>query len=260
LNYVTMVGDVNPKAYDRLSGIYNFAGYPSCFFDGGYRVFVGGSSNQASYTTRISQSGARVVPPLDLLTVVKWQGSNTIEVKVRIGNGVPANVGPPDPTISSGPTQSAPNTSCEFESSVVDPDNDEMYYRFDWGDGSTSDWMGPFASGAKATASHSWQAIGDYDVRVQAKDEWDAETAWSAAYPITVQCCAGLRGNVDNDPADAVDIGDLVYLVEYSFSGGPAPYCLEEADVNGDGAIDIGDLVFMVEYSFSGGPAPLSCP
>ena len=73
-------------------------------------------------------------------------------------------------------------------------------------------------------------------------------------------CCAGSRGNVDNDPGDAVDIGDLVYMVEYSFAGGPAPVCEEEADVNGDSALDIGDLVYLVEYSFSSGPAPVACP
>jgi hypothetical protein len=72
-------------------------------------------------------------------------------------------------------------------------------------------------------------------------------------------CCVGIAGNVDDDPSDAVDIGDLVYLVEYSFSGGPAPACEEEGDVNGDGAIDIGDLVYLVEYSFSGGPEPVAC-
>ncbi len=255
-----MVGDVNSKALDRLDVDYNFAGYPSCFFDGGYRVFVGGSSNEANYRNRITQSGARTVPPLDLLTVVKWQAANTIEVKVRIGNGVPANVAPPDPAISSGPTLSAPNVSCEYESSVVDPDGDPMYYRFDWGDGSMSDWVGPFASGSKGAASHSWQQMGTFNVRVMAKDDWEAETSWSTTYPVTIQCCAGMRGNVDGDPADAVDIGDLVYLVEYSFSGGPAPACTEEADVNGDLSLDIGDLVFLVEYSFSGGPQPLNCP
>ncbi len=78
--------------------------------------------------------------------------------------------------------------------------------------------------------------------------------------PTAPTCCVGIRGNVDGDPGDAVDIGDLVYLVEYSFAGGPAPSCDEEADVNGDSTVDIGDLVYLVEYSFSGGPAPVSCP
>ncbi len=73
-------------------------------------------------------------------------------------------------------------------------------------------------------------------------------------------CCVGIRGNIDGDVNNTIDIGDLVYFVEYSFSGGPAPVCMDEADVNGDGSIDVGDLVYLVEYSFSNGPDPVSCP
>ncbi len=73
-------------------------------------------------------------------------------------------------------------------------------------------------------------------------------------------CCVGIRGNVDNDMSDAVDISDVIYMVDYSFGGGPAPACTEEADVNGDTTVDISDLVYLVEYSFSGGAAPTSCP
>ncbi len=74
------------------------------------------------------------------------------------------------------------------------------------------------------------------------------------------QCCVGIRGNIDNDPLNGIDIADLVYLVEYSFSGGPAPVCTEEADVNGDGGLDIADIIYLVEYMFAQGPAPVSCP
>ncbi|KAA3633335.1 MAG: hypothetical protein DWP97_09390, partial [Calditrichaeota bacterium] len=73
-------------------------------------------------------------------------------------------------------------------------------------------------------------------------------------------CCTGIRGNVDNDPGDLIDIADLVYLVAYSFGGGPAPVCIEEADVDASGGLDIGDIVYIVSYSFGGGPAPLACP
>ena len=45
------------------------------------------------------------------------------------------------------------------------------------------------------------------------------------------------------------------------FSGGPAIDCPEEGDINGSGGnIDISDLVYMVNYMFSGGPAPIACP
>ena len=69
--------------------------------------------------------------------------------------------------------------------------------------------------------------------------------------------CCDLRGDINND--GSVDIGDLTYLVDYLFNGGPPPPCLDEADVNGDGSVDISDLTYMVDYFFGGGPAPVPC-
>jgi len=56
---------------------------------------------------------------------------------------------------------------------------------------------------------------------------------------------------------DMPDIADLVYLVAYMFSGGPAPPHLQIVDMNGDGnpIPDIADLVYMVNFMFSFGPA-----
>ncbi len=73
-------------------------------------------------------------------------------------------------------------------------------------------------------------------------------------------CCIGIRGNVDGDPNDLVNIADLTYLVDYLFRGGPAPPCFEEGDVNGDGDINVADLTYLVDYLFRGGPAPSPCP
>lgn len=95
-----------------------------------------------------------------------------------------------------------------------------MYYRWNWGDGrDLSEWMGPYSSGDICTTSHSWPE-GDFDIKVRAKDSWDAETEWSAAYSIHLQCCV-IRGNVND--IGGIDISDLVYLVDYMFTGGPVP-------------------------------------
>lgn len=76
-------------------------------------------------------------------------------------------------------------------------------------------------------------------------------------------CCVGFRGNINNDPGDAIDISDLVYFVTYAFGTppGPAPVCFEEADVDASGALDIADIVYMVTYMFATppGPQPLPC-
>ena len=74
-------------------------------------------------------------------------------------------------------------------------------------------------------------------------------------------CCIGIRGNVDGDIAENIDISDLVYLVDFMFTAGPAPLCEIEANVDADvsGNIDISDLVALVDYMFTAGPAPSAC-
>ena len=72
-------------------------------------------------------------------------------------------------------------------------------------------------------------------------------------------CIEPIRGNVDYNAEDTIDIADLVYLVNYMFNAGPPPQCDEEADLNGDSMIDIADLVYLTNYMFNGGPEPLPC-
>ena len=74
-------------------------------------------------------------------------------------------------------------------------------------------------------------------------------------------CCIGIRGNVDGDVLENIDISDLVALVDFIFTSGPTPLCLIEANIDGDvgGAIDISDLVFLVDFIFTNGPSPSSC-
>ena len=73
-------------------------------------------------------------------------------------------------------------------------------------------------------------------------------------------CCWDYRGNADYDPADQIDVSDLVTLVSYMFQSGSDPICYEEADYDGSGLVDISDLVNMVSYMFLDGPNPASCP
>ncbi|HKK22003.1 MAG TPA: SBBP repeat-containing protein, partial [candidate division Zixibacteria bacterium] len=74
-------------------------------------------------------------------------------------------------------------------------------------------------------------------------------------------CCTGIRGNVDGDAADAVDIADVIFFVEYSFAdpSGPEPPCPDEADVDGNGTVDVADLIYLVDYMFNSGPPAVPC-
>jgi hypothetical protein len=53
-----------------------------------------------------------------------------------------------------------------------------------------------------------------------------------------------------------VDIGDVIFVLNYLFKGGPCPFPLELGDVNGDCAVDLGDVVFLLNFLFRGGPPP----
>jgi hypothetical protein len=74
-------------------------------------------------------------------------------------------------------------------------------------------------------------------------------------------CCDFIRGNVNGDPAEAVNIVDLTYLVSYLFQSGPPPMCRDEGNVNGDsnGSINIVDVSFLVNHLFQGGIQPPDC-
>jgi len=62
-------------------------------------------------------------------------------------------------------------------------------------------------------------------------------------------------------PGDAntdwiVDVGDIPFLVNYLYGGGPPPDPVCVGDVNDDGVINVGDVVYLVTYLYKGGPAP----
>lgn len=75
-----------------------------------------------------------------------------------------------------------------------------------------------------------------------------------------VPCCVNIRGDVNNDGADAT-ILDLSYLVDNIFRGGPPADCPEEADLDGNGVTStILDLTYLINGIFRGGPSPPACP
>jgi hypothetical protein len=60
----------------------------------------------------------------------------------------------------------------------------------------------------------------------------------------------------DADDNDVVDIDDIVYVIDFIFSGGPEPVPYSAGDVDCSGAVDIDDAVYLVMYIFSGGFEP----
>jgi len=98
----------------------------------------------------------------------------------------PLGSGPNTPAKPDGPSSVRTNRRATYTTSTTDPAGGQVYYLFDWGDGSDSGWLGPFASGAEAEGSYTWSEDGDYQVKVKAKNANDQESAWSESLAISV--------------------------------------------------------------------------
>jgi hypothetical protein len=62
------------------------------------------------------------------------------------------------------------------------------------------------------------------------------------------------RGDCNRD--GAIDIGDVVYLINYLYKSGPVPNPLASGDANRDSVVDVGDVVYLINYLFKSGPPP----
>jgi hypothetical protein len=96
------------------------------------------------------------------------------------------NERPNTPSKPSGKQRGATGEEHSYTTSATDPDGDKVSYKFDWGDGEISDWIGPFDSGEGCKSSYSWESDGQYAVRVMARDENGGESDWSNPLVVTM--------------------------------------------------------------------------
>jgi len=87
---------------------------------------------------------------------------------------------PPEiPEQPSGPTEGLVGVEYTFSTRTTDPEGEQVYYKWDWGDGTVSEWFGPFDSGDTVLESHTWMEAEMYEVTVKAKDIYNRESDWS---------------------------------------------------------------------------------
>jgi len=99
---------------------------------------------------------------------------------------IETNTPPEQPQKPSGDASGNVETTYTYSTETTDVDGDQVYYLWDWGDGNFSEWLGPFASGATATAEKSWTTKGTYSIRVKAKDVFGNESNWSDPLAVTM--------------------------------------------------------------------------
>ena len=107
--------------------------------------------------------------------------SAPLTVTITVGNTPPNK-----PDTPSGATSGKTGTSYFYSTSTTDPEDDQVYYWFDWGDGGNSGWNGPHNSGDIISLSHTWTADGTYPIKVKSKDEHGEESTWSDTLSISM--------------------------------------------------------------------------
>ncbi len=94
------------------------------------------------------------------------------------------NQAPVKPAAPKGTAQGTLNTNYVFNASTTDPDGDRLYYKFSFGDGTFSAWLGPYNSGTEVKVSHNWTKRGTYNVQVRAMDTHRQQSDWSDPLPV----------------------------------------------------------------------------
>jgi len=108
----------------------------------------------------------------------EWYEPGVYEVSLKVTDST-GEVDVYDTIVSIEPRVSTPDTlegetnieASETYTYITDVDRadgywNQVYYMYDWGDGTLSEWFGPYTSGEKAEVSHSWDKEGTYAVRV----------------------------------------------------------------------------------------------
>jgi VCBS repeat-containing protein len=125
-----------------------------------------------------------------------YSGSDSFTYTISDGHGgtdtgtvaitVQPNAPPLKPQRPTGPATGKVRIEYTYNATTTDPNNHQLSYQWDWGDGTTSGWLGPYDSGELTQAKHTWTKKGSYGIKVKAKDSYGAESNWSESLPITM--------------------------------------------------------------------------
>jgi outer membrane protein assembly factor BamB len=135
----------------------------------------------------------------------------------------PPNASPLAPVIT-GPSIGRLGESYTFTFTTSDPNVDAVFYLIDWGDNTTSGWLGPFPSGAVMEQPHAWSQKGVYVIRAKAKDTHGAQGNWSDPFEVTMAV-----------PELSIDLSGGIGLAVTIRNTGDAPATNVSWDVTLDG-------------------------
>lgn len=124
-------------------------------------------------------------------------------------------------TTITGPTSGRLRKTHGYEVSAIDPQGDDVYLYVNWGDGTNTDWMGPYASEEVITVDHRFSERKNYTIKAKAKDISGNE---GPEQPLKISVSKSLSQSIQDYP-----ILNMLFKI-YSFIVKGTP--IEEKDIS----------------------------
>jgi len=192
----------NPGVINNVAGtivnVYDLIVGPGNVSGAGSLVMINFTAKSTSGTSPLSLYDVRMTNEVDYIEV----SVSSASVIVTGGSSPPPYTPPPSgppstppasentpplrPLIPSGPGLVERGITYVYRSAAVDPDGDQVRLRFDWGDGSLSNWTGFVDSNTSVSALHLWENGSNYTIRVIAQDVNGSNSSWSDPYTVMI--------------------------------------------------------------------------
>ncbi len=136
----------------------------------------------------IEKRGGKYFDNGDCHTLAEWQpfGDPSLKLRSLAGSAPEGNNPPGKPDKASGGLSGKAGEQYVFNTSVTDQDGDNIYYLFDWDDGTDSGCLGPYNNGTTGQATHVWKKDGTFQVKVKAVDMHGFEGPWSKPLNVSI--------------------------------------------------------------------------
>ncbi|HDM66759.1 MAG TPA: PKD domain-containing protein, partial [Thermoplasmatales archaeon] len=127
----------------------------------------------------------------DYLVTMEYQLFGDPMLSIREGSSKP-----PEKPVIKGVNHGRIKKTYTFKIYSKDPDGDAIYYYIDWGDNTSSSWIGPYTANTTVEVSHTWVERGIYTIKVRARDEHGLMSTWSNPLIIRIRGVKSMWRNI----------------------------------------------------------------
>lgn len=91
-----------------------------------------------------------------------------------------------EPPVITGPIVGGSLIELNFSAVTPVYDTNTLSYKWDWGDGNITDWIGPINATEPMLTNYSWLENGIYQIHAKVKNSNNIESNWSKPHNITI--------------------------------------------------------------------------